>query len=80
MNTEMRAYDIVVEAISRQFNHPVDYINEKTVALDVPGWDSFSNGMLIMRLEEMCGKQLPFDEVYSAGNVGEMAAVVSRHL
>lgn len=78
--TDAKAFQIVSVAIARQFNIPADTITAETVALDVPGWDSFSNGLLIIAMEEAVGRPLPFDAMASAANVGEMATVVAGQL
>ena len=73
-------FRIVAEAIARQFNIDANAVGPATVAMDVDGWDSFSNGLLIMALEEAVGRPLPFDELMASENVGEMADVVARLL
>jgi acyl carrier protein len=75
-----QGFRIVAEAIARQFNIDASEVSPATVAMDVDGWDSFSNGLLIMALEEAVGRPLPFDALVAAENVGEMAAVVARSL
>ena len=75
-----KAFSIVAEAIARQFSVPADSITPETVALDVDGWDSFSNGLLIMAIEDAVGRPLPFDELAGADNVGDMARVVARQI
>lgn len=75
-----QGFRTVAEAIARQFNIDASAVSPATVAMDVDGWDSFSNGLLIMALEEAVGRPLPFDELVAAENVGEMAAVVARSL
>lgn len=80
MTDKARALQIVAEAISRQFHVAADQITGETVALDVPGWDSFSNGLLLMALEDIVGSQLPFDDMTSAENVDQMADIVARYI
>lgn len=73
----INAFELVATTIAQQFGVPIESISEATVALDVDGWDSFSNGILIMTLEERAGRPLPFDELSNATNVGEMAAILA---
>ena len=75
-----KGFRTVAEAIARQFNIDAGSVTPATVAMDVDGWDSFSNGLLIMALEDAVGQPLPFDDLVAAENVGEMAAVVARFL
>lgn len=74
------AFSLVSQAIAQQFSVDRELITVETVAADVPGWDSFSNGILIMALEDAAGRQFPFDELTEAGNVGEMIAVIEKYL
>lgn len=71
------AFDIVTKAIASQFSVSIDSITEDTVAIDVAGWDSFSNGLLVMALEDATHKPLPFDDLASANNVGEMIDIIA---
>jgi acyl carrier protein len=75
-----KAFSIVAQAIARQFSVEVDSVTPATVALDVEGWDSFSNGLLIMAIEDTVGRSLPFNELAEADNVGDMAQVIARHI
>ena len=75
-----KAFSIVAAAIAREFNVLASSVTPETVALDIDGWDSFSNGLLILAIEEAVGRSLPFDELAGASNVGEMAGVVAGQL
>jgi acyl carrier protein len=74
-----KALGIVRQAISSQFGVSIETISPDTVALDVPGWDSFSNGLLIMALEDAAGQSLPFDELAGADDVAEMARILAEN-
>jgi len=71
---------VVRRAISEEFHVPVDKVQSQTTARDVPGWDSFSHGSLVMRIEAELGVELPLEEAISAANVGELIAIVGRAL
>lgn len=73
-----QALRIVRTTVATQFSVPLDQIAAQTVALDVPGWDSFSNGLLIMALEDAVGRTLPFDRLVSADDVGGMAEIIAE--
>lgn len=77
--TRDQALAIVSGAIASQFGVAAESVTEDTVALDVAGWDSFSHGLLVMAIEEKAGAPLPFDELASAANVGELADIVSKN-
>ena len=78
--TSNLAFRIVSRAIAQQFNIACETITAETVALDVAGWDSFSNGLLIMAMEDAAGRPLPFDDLAAADNVGEMAVIIAKYL
>lgn len=69
---------IVRDAIAREFHISLDQITDATTAEDVPGWDSFSNGSLILHIEGELSVELPLEEALSAANVGELIQVVAR--
>jgi acyl carrier protein len=52
-------------------------ITEVTTAADVDGWDSLSHTMLLMKLEDALGRQLPVAAMYSAANVGQLIDLVA---
>lgn len=78
--TRDQALTIISNAIADQFGVAADSVTESTVALDVAGWDSFSNGLLIMAIEEKAGCPLPFDELAEAENVGAMADILVKNV
>lgn len=73
-----QALKIVRTAVATQFSVSLDQVTAQTVALDVVGWDSFSNGLLIMTLEDAVGRTLPFDRLVSADDVGGMAEIIAE--
>lgn len=77
--TRDQALAIISSAITSQFGVATDSVTEETVALDVAGWDSFSNGLLVMAIEERAGCPLPFDELAAAANVGDMADILAKN-
>lgn len=77
--TRDQALAVISQAIASQFDIAADSVTESTVALDVAGWDSFSNGLLIMAIEEKTGCPLPFDELVEADNVGAMADILVKN-
>lgn len=72
------AFQLVASAIAEQFGVEAGLVSLRTVAADVPGWDSFSNGLLIMSIEEKLGTVLPLAEILDAGDVGAMADIVAK--
>lgn len=69
---------VVREMVAREFRLPLDRVSDETSAPDVPGWDSFSNGSLLLRIEAELGFELPLDDALEAANVGELIQVVAR--
>ena len=68
-----------VEAVMRQvFSLPPGYaVSDATVASDVDGWDSLSHSILIMKIEEEFGTDLPMERIYEVNNVGELVDLIA---
>jgi acyl carrier protein len=61
-----------VAAIIREtFEQPDAIVDRNTTALDIPGWDSLSHTVLMLRVEEHFGVTLPEDVEFR--NVGDLA-------
>ena len=69
---------IVRDTIARMFNFPKDKLTAATTAADVPGWDSFSHGQLILELENRLDVQLPIEKLFNATNIGELVAIIGQ--
>ncbi len=52
-------------------------ISAATTAQDVDGWDSLSHTMLLMKIEDELGCELPLDRVYGAANVGDLIDIAA---
>jgi len=66
--------------IAKQFNHPIDLIGPSTTANDVVEWDSLSHAILLVRVEEAFGIELPEDEVFDLRDVAALSSLVERVL
>ncbi|NHK29517.1 acyl carrier protein [Parvularcula flava] len=72
--------NIVKTTIAEEFSYDKEKISEQTVAADVPGWDSFSHGVLIMQIESEVKVELPVDKIMEAANVGELIDLINTEL
>jgi acyl carrier protein len=45
----------------------------ETTSADIDGWDSLSHSILIMRVEEEFGIELPFEQVFDLKDIGALA-------
>lgn len=72
------AFELVAEAIAKEFGVDKSSVKAETVSADVAGWDSFSHGMLILTLEDRLNTVLPVDRLLEAANVGELVDIVER--
>lgn len=70
----------VRDTIAEQFHVPAETVTEDTIASRVPGWDSLSHTLLLLRIEDRFGIELPADEVFDLANVGDLAGLVARVL
>ena len=69
---------VVRAMVAREFRIPADTVRDETSAADVAGWDSFSNGSLLLRIEGELGFELPLDDALATANVGELIEVIAR--
>ncbi|MGB8264805.1 MAG: acyl carrier protein [Candidatus Velthaea sp.] len=79
MDTQRDAVaQLVIDAVVSTFRvkDPAP-IGAATTAQDVDGWDSLSHTMLLMKIEELLGCELPLERVYSAENVGDLIAIAA---
>lgn len=67
-----------VKAIMGQmFRIPSGFsVSTETTSADVEGWDSLSHAVLIMKIEESLGVNLPLDRAYAVKNVGELVQLL----
>jgi acyl carrier protein len=69
----------VSAAMLQTFRIPSDRsIGPETSSADVEGWDSLSHAILIMKIEEAFGIELPFDRIYGLNNVGQLVQLVQE--
>ena len=52
------------------------HVNDKTVAEDVDGWDSFEHISLVAAIEKEFSFKIPINKVMSLKNVGEMTDLI----
>ena len=63
------------------FSIPPGYVVQReTTSADVAGWDSLSHAILIMKVEEEFGIDLPLDKIYALDNVGELADLIGAQM
>jgi acyl carrier protein len=67
----------VAQVIRNTFNAPQLAITRETTAEEVPGWDSLSHAILLMRVERAFGILLEPSDVVFLENVGELADMVA---
>ena len=72
------AFAVVAKAIANEFAYDAARVTPETTVADVAGWDSFSNGLLMMAIETELGVVLPLDQLLEAPNVGSMAEIIAR--
>jgi acyl carrier protein len=70
---------LVIDAVVTTFRvTDAASISEQTTAHDVDGWDSLSHTMLLMKIEEALGCELPLERIYGAANVGELIDIAAE--
>jgi acyl carrier protein len=73
---ELPMLEAVIRVIAKHFRADVGSINSATTALDVRGWDSLNQTLLLMRLEQELGVRIDPRAASQAATVGELAVVV----
>jgi acyl carrier protein len=56
----------------------VPIVSRKTTAYDVPGWDSFSHGVLMLNIESEFGVELPVRKTLGLNNVGDIIDLIRQ--
>lgn len=74
--------DVIIDRlrtiIAEQFTCAPEKIGPQTVATDVLGWDSLSHTVLLLKVEDAFGIELPEDEIFDIKNVAELAELIER--
>ena len=71
---------IVRKCISRRFGVDAKSITDKTVAADVPGWDSLAYAELLMMIEQSLDVILRVNELLYAEDVGVLTLKIQEQL
>ncbi len=71
---------MVQETISLVFGNKTIQITSQTTALDVAGWNSLSHMIFMSQIESQFGVSFSDEEIFSMGDIGELAKLISQHL
>ena len=71
---------IVRKCIARRFGVDVKSITDKTVAADVPGWDSLAYAELLMMIEQSLDVMLPVNQLLYVEDVGALTLKIQEQL
>lgn len=72
------AFELVKTVLAETYKIDPTSLTEETVAADVDGWDSVSHTTLILRLEDAFKRELPFDAMYGAENLGALVRAIEE--
>ena len=75
MNDEQ--LEILTEIFRTLFNNSELNLDDKLVATDVPGWDSFNHINLIINIEEEFGVKFTNAEIEKMQNVGDLKKILA---
>lgn len=67
----------VAAVIGELFSVDPGTVTPETFSEHVPGWDSLSYTMLLLRLEDEFSVSLPPEKVWALHNVGDLAALIA---
>lgn len=69
----------IAGVMAQVFRIPRGYeVGRSTTSSDIEGWDSLSHSVLIMKVEEEFGVELPLDRVYSLNDIGALVDLVDE--
>lgn len=74
----MKTMELLQDIFRDVFDDEELTIGEETTAADIEDWDSLSHMQLIAEIEKRFGVHFTTDEIRSAKNVGEFAALIER--
>jgi acyl carrier protein len=78
--TEVNTFERLRKLVHSCFPDASVQVNEKTVADDVPGWDSAAHVDLIMSIEDEFGIQFNNSEIAAFDNLGELGEMIDHKL
>jgi acyl carrier protein len=68
------SYPTLIRAVADVFMIDEQSLSPRTTARDVPGWDSVSQVMLLMRIEDDFGIEIESADLSAAADLGSLAA------
>lgn len=72
----MDVLERLTEVFRRVFDDRTLEISEKTVAQDIPDWDSLNHINLIIEIEDEFSMRLTVDDIADLANVGDMIVLI----
>lgn len=65
-------FESFLDAIREVFGLPGAQLDRSSTTDDVQGWDSLSHVILVIRLGELCGREIDAGETLELGTIGEL--------
>jgi acyl carrier protein len=76
MITKATSYTDLVQLVAEVFMIDASKLNPRSTANDVPGWDSVSQVMLLMRIEDKFGIELDINKLSVASDLQALADII----
>ena len=77
---ESERFETVRVLVAETLDVDLSDIDAGTCSANMPLWDSLAHLMIINAIEQRFSLALPKREAYTVKNVGELAALVDRHI
>ena len=79
MELDQSVFDRVAGVIADHFQHRKP-ITPETTAVQVHGWDSLAHTIVIMKVEDEFGVELPEPVIFGLRNVGDLALAIQAQV
>jgi len=74
----MLSKKIIINELSIFFKISSDSFNEKTIASEIPDWNSLTHAELIIHLENKFNFEFNLDELMKIDNVGDLIKIIQK--
>lgn len=78
--TNDQLINLIQETVAVVFGNKAIQITADTTALDVAGWNSLSHMIFMTQIEQQFNVSFSDEEIFSMGNIGELAKLISKLL
>ena len=78
--SDSQILNMIQDTVRTVFGNKSIQVTPTTTALDVNGWNSLSHMIFMTQIEKQFDVSFSDEEIFSMGNIGELAKLISSHL